>query len=71
MSAATFDKLLRDAFKPTVREWPKMTLGYVVVIIMSDGNEKRIPYIESQRTQAEAFIAMLMKHGITAWLARP
>ena len=70
MSAATFDKLLRDAFKPQQRG-PLMGTGYVVVIIMSDGNEKRIPYIESQRPQAEGFIAMLRKHGITAWLARP
>ena len=46
-------------------------MGYVVVIIMSDGSEKRIDYIESQRAQAESFIEMLNRHGIKAWLARP
>jgi len=45
--------------------------GYVVVIIMTDGSEKRIDYLESQKAQAESFAAMLKRHGITAWVARP
>jgi len=46
-------------------------MGYVVVIITSDGSEKRISYIESQKPTAENFVNLLKRHGVTAWVARP
>jgi hypothetical protein len=57
------------------QEYPhplRPSMGYVVVILLSDGfTEHRIPYTESQRQEAEAFIATLTRHRIKAWLARP
>lgn len=42
--------------------------NYVVVLLLSDGSEKRIEYIH--REEAESFCNMLKRHRITAWVAR-